>query len=52
LANETFRPLNHPDQNWEKTGIIPDLFIAGDFDQYSLETDPAVYAAMEYFSKQ
>ena len=52
LANETFRPLNHPDENWEKTGIIPDLFVAGDFDQYSLETDPAVSAAIEYFSKQ
>jgi carboxyl-terminal processing protease len=52
LANETFQPLNHPDQNWEKTGIIPDLFVAGDFDQYSLETDPAVSAAIEYLSKE
>ncbi len=23
LANETFRPLNHPDQDWEKSGIHP-----------------------------
>jgi C-terminal peptidase prc len=52
LANETFRPLNHPDQDWEKTGIIPELYVAGDFDQYSLETDPAVSAAIGYFSEQ
>ncbi len=51
LANETFRPLNHPDQNWEKTGIIPDLLVSGDFDQFSLENDPAVSAGIRYFSE-
>jgi len=50
LANETFRPLNHPDQNWEKTGIIPDSDISGDFDEFSLETDPVVSAAIGYLS--
>ncbi len=52
LANETFRPLNHPEQDWEKTGIIPDLTIPGEFDQYSLNSDPAVVAALQYFSDQ
>jgi carboxyl-terminal processing protease len=51
LANETFRPLNHPDQNWEKSGIIPDLTISGEFDQYSIINDPPVLAAIQYFSK-
>ncbi len=46
LAHETFRPLNHPDQNWEETGIIPDEIIPADWDQYTLETDPAVKAAV------
>jgi carboxyl-terminal processing protease len=50
LANETFRPLNHPEQDWEKTGIIPDLTISGDFDQYSLNNDPPVIAALKYLS--
>jgi carboxyl-terminal processing protease len=50
LANETFRPLNHPDQNWEETGIIPDLHISGEFDEFSLENDPVVSAAMGYLS--
>lgn len=52
LANETFRPLNHPDQDWEKSGIIPDLTIPGEFDQYSLNDDPTVLAAIQYFSGQ
>jgi len=50
IANETFRPLNHPDQNWEKTGIIPDADISGDFDEFSLENDPVVSAAIGYLS--
>lgn len=52
LANETFRPLNHPDQDWEKSGIIPDLTVSGEFDQYTLENDPAVLAAIGYISER
>jgi len=52
LANETFRPLNHPDQDWEKSGIIPDLIVSGEFDQYTLENDPAVLAAIGYISER
>ena len=36
LANETFQPLNHPEQDWEQTGIIPDLSVSSEFDQYSM----------------
>ncbi len=50
LANETFRSLNHPDQDWEKTGIIPDLTVPGDFDQYTFKNDPAISAALAYLS--
>jgi C-terminal processing protease CtpA/Prc len=52
LANETFRPADHPDQNWEKTGIIPELTVSGEFDEFSLENDPAVSAAITYLSGQ
>jgi len=52
LANETFRPLNHPDQDWEKTGIVPNLIMPGDFDQYSPDHDPAIMAALQYLSDQ
>lgn len=50
LANETFRPLNHPNQDWEKTGIIPDLTVSGEFDEFTLDNDPAVLAAIGYLS--
>jgi carboxyl-terminal processing protease len=52
LANETFRPLNHPDQNWEQAGIIPDSFQPGEFDEFSLENDPVILAAIRYLSIQ
>jgi C-terminal processing protease CtpA/Prc len=52
LANETFRPQNNSDQNWERTGIIPDLEINGEFDEYTLENDPAVLAAIQYLVNQ
>jgi carboxyl-terminal processing protease len=50
LANETFRPINYPEQDWEQSGIIPDLTVQGDFDQYPLDADPPVLAAVNYLS--
>jgi len=50
LASETIRPLNHLDQDWEKSGIIPDLTVSADFDEYTLENDPAVLAALGYLA--
>jgi carboxyl-terminal processing protease len=52
LANETFQPLNHPDQNWEQFGIIPDSYQPGEFDEFSLENDPVILAAIGYLSEQ
>lgn len=49
IANMTFRPYNHPGQDWEKTGISPDLVAPSDWDQVTLENDPAIQAALEYF---
>ena len=50
LAYETFRPMNHPDEDWEKTGITPDLTVAADFDEYTLQNDPAVLTALGYLA--
>jgi C-terminal processing protease CtpA/Prc len=50
LARESFRPINHPDVDWEETGIVPDLEIRANWDEYSIDTDPAVQAAIRYFS--
>ncbi len=52
LANETFQPLNHPEQDWEQTGIVPDLSVPSEFDQYSMKNDPAILAAIQYLSGQ
>ncbi len=49
IAHDTFRPVNHPDHDWEQTGIIPDLTVPVTWEDYALENDPAVKAALEYF---
>lgn len=52
LAHDTFRPLNNPGQDWEETGILPDLTVASNWDEITMETDPAVRAALEYFDNR
>jgi carboxyl-terminal processing protease len=52
IAQETFRPLNHPQQDWEISGIIPDQTIISYWDEVVLDTDPAVIAALKYFDKK
>ncbi len=49
IARETFRSLQNPDQDWEITGIIPDQIVLSNWDEYTLDTDPAVKAALSYF---
>lgn len=52
IAREAFHPLKHPDLDWEETGIIPDVMIVTHWDEVTPETDPAVFAALEYFDRQ
>ncbi len=52
LAREVFRPSRNPDANWEENGIHPDLVMPSNWDEVTLETDPAVRAALEYFDKK
>lgn len=49
IAHETFRPINNPEANWEENGIIPDLEVVAHWDEHSIESDPAVLAALAYF---
>jgi len=51
IAHDYFQPLNNPDEDWELTGIIPHRVIPTAWDQYTLETDPALQAALEYFQQ-
>ncbi|NJD59906.1 MAG: hypothetical protein C3F13_11905 [Anaerolineales bacterium] len=52
LANETFRPANHTEQDWEQSGIVPDLTVPAGYDEYTFQTDPLILAAVQYFSNQ
>jgi hypothetical protein len=49
IATQTFRPLNHPQVNWEKTGIVPDQVVPYAWEDASLQTDPDVVAALAHF---
>ncbi len=46
IAAETFVPSNSR-ENWELTGIVPDVEAHADWDTFTLETDPAIPAALK-----
>jgi carboxyl-terminal processing protease len=49
IASETFRPLSGAD--WEASGIIPDLEIPLDWDEFTAEDDPQLDAAVDWLLK-
>jgi C-terminal processing protease CtpA/Prc len=49
IAHDSFRPLEHPEQNWEVSGIIPDQNVLAHWDEYTTEDDPLVIAALNHF---
>jgi len=51
ISNMTFRPFNHPEENWEETGITPDVIAPSDWHLVTLEDDPAIQAALEYLDE-
>lgn len=52
IAHDTFRPANHPEADWEETGIVPDLVVPTLWHQITFETDPAIQAALDYFENR
>lgn len=52
IAHNTFRPLNHPEQDWEHTGIVPDQTVLSNWDEILPENDPAKQSALEYFDSK
>lgn len=48
IAHESFQPINHPQEDWELDGIAPDQVIPVNWDEVSLQEDPAVHAAIDY----
>lgn len=51
IATGTFRPLNHPDQLWEKVGVKPDLNLTSQWDQVTQDNDPVIQAALQHFDE-
>jgi carboxyl-terminal processing protease len=49
IAHDSFRPLNNPDQDWEQTGIVPDAQLEAPWHEFTLQEDPIVKAALDYF---
>ncbi len=52
IAKETFRPANHPEQDWEREGIAPDEIITSNWDEVTLESDPVIQAALNYLDNR
>ena len=51
IASETFFPENS-DDNWEETGIVPDVQAFAEWDTFYFETDPSVAAAVQLLGHQ
>ena len=51
LASATFFP-EHSDDNWEETGIVPDVTAFAEWDTFYFETDPSVAAAVQLLGHQ
>ncbi len=49
IAHDVFIPIGDPLADWENNGIIPDFHSPNEWDLVTLETDPAILAAIEYF---
>ena len=49
IAHDRFIPVNNPDADWEHNGIIADIVVPVAWFEHTLETDPAVQAALDHF---
>lgn len=45
IASERFYPA-HSDEDWEETGIVPDVQAFADWGTFTFETDPSIAAAL------
>lgn len=52
IAHDRFQPLNHPEQDWEESGIIPNLEVSSNWAEVTQATDPVIQAALKYFDQR
>ncbi len=52
IAHDTFKPVNDANADWENEGIVVDIEAPAEWDMYTVQTDPAVVAALAHFDQQ
>jgi hypothetical protein len=52
IAHDRFVPVNNLEADWEHLGIEVDIEAPSAWDEHTLETDPAVQAALEFFDSE
>jgi C-terminal processing protease CtpA/Prc len=50
LATDRFDPLNS-EPSWEEDGVVPEVVVAGAWEDFTAEDDPAVAAALELLAR-
>ncbi|MEK7251816.1 MAG: S41 family peptidase [Actinomycetota bacterium] len=47
LAKERFSPTSDPTADWERDGVVPDIVVPSDWQDFTFDTDPALAPALE-----
>jgi carboxyl-terminal processing protease len=48
IAYETFRPYQNPQEDWEKTGIVPHNLVVGEWSEVTMENDSVIQFALDH----
>jgi len=51
IAQESFRPVFNPEQEWEKNGIIPHQILSSNWDEFTFENDPVIQSAIQHLDE-
>lgn len=52
VLHEAFRPINHPDEDWNRIGVSPDLKVEEPWIGVTIEKDPYIQAALNYLDQR
>ena len=52
ILHASFRPVNHPDEDWNGVGITPDQIVNAPFDGSIVEDDLAIQEASKYLDQR
>jgi hypothetical protein len=52
ILHDGFRPINHPDEDWNGVGITPDKIVDAPFTGVAVEDDFAIQEALKYLDQK